>query len=436
MANPNTKRKNTEKAKNLRQIAQKKGTFSKKKLLFSLLALLLLASLTVGAVHLATAERTVMRAGDVKLKEDLYAYFLLYYRYDYRVRLAEGGTTDAIDDPLFWESCAEDGETTHDEAARQYAERMMAKTIAAAEIFEGAGLTLTKSERRSMNDALDDLLARTGCEGRADFNRLAKKYGFSYSTVRRALLYVAEAKKVFALLAGTEGELLGDSTLEEYYEGHFRRILILEVWTERKHKTNAEGKLVYDDYGEPVYVEMSAEEKQAQRERIAEIAASLAADGRIENFEVLHEQYNQDVMQDDYRDGYYFDPASAYTDHFAEQNGEEGDTICNAIFALEQGGYTRLDLEGRTLFLFRTGTTTTPYADLLEGQAEYEFFHDMRQNAASWATERALSEAAAHVETDRAIADAITSPLAENDTDAITIVSFFLPGISVYYVER
>ena len=361
-------------------------------------AAVLIAALVTVLVLVLTAPKTVFRVGDIEVKEDLYAYFLSYGKYRY---LSE---TRGSDTPAFWASSAGDGKT-HEQACREYAERYMRETVAAASLFESLGGSLTAAEREELTARHKELANRYEIDSKREFNRLAERLGFSYSTMRKVLLYEKEAELLSSLL------VLKDTDVENYYTEAYRHVLIIEVRTVNRYVMDEEGDLEQDmTTGNYLLQPLSEAERAAAEEKISYIRAALAEDGSLNRFMELwrEEGVNEDVniLQGRYADGYFFAPASEFSDQFSRGLPAGSNDVVGGIFLQEKGSWLEYNAGNSVLFVYVTGGTADgerPY----EEEANEDFFHDIQSDAVTWLYASEVSRKAEKIKINRSRADAI-----------------------------
>lgn len=128
--------------------------------------------------------------GSVTVRRDLYLYWLSEYKYSYLVSAVRSDPA-AADTPAFWASETESG-ITRAEEARAAADRWIGRIVFGSALFEDAGETLSAKTREGAEEVHRRLLQyELNTEGA--YNAAAKKIGFTYETVRRALLCQSEA---------------------------------------------------------------------------------------------------------------------------------------------------------------------------------------------------------------------------------------------------
>lgn len=364
--------------------------------LISAAALLALAILVTALVLVLGGGRTVMQAGDIKVNEEMYAYWLSYAKYRY---LAEhAGSRDL---PTFWASDAGNGRT-HEDNCRAYAESYMAQVITAASLFESLGGTLSEAERRALTAAHEGLL-RYEVGDKREYNRRAGEIGFDYGTLRKVLLYEKEAELLRSLL------VVEASDIDDYFRECFRHAYIIEIRTEDKYVTDAEGDLEQDmETGEYLRVPLTDAERAEAVARIARVRDAMTANGSLNTFLSLHGEQglNQDInaLQGRYSDGYFFAPSAEFCAEFKKGLPEGSDDVVGGILSEERGSWREYSAGGSTLFVYvtlGTGDGEKPYED----DANADFFHDMASDAADWLCATEVAERAASVKIDRDAAD-------------------------------
>ena len=365
----------------------------KRILLIITAALLAVAILITVLILLLGGGKTVMQIGDIKVDEELYAYWLSYAKYRY---LAEQG--GAQDTSTFWASDAGNGRT-HEDTCREYAEKYMAQIITAASLFESLGGSLSTDERKALSDAYEGML-RYEVSTRKEYDRRAAEIGFDYETLRKVLLYEKEAELLRSLMV-VEG-----SDIDEYYRESFRHAYIIEVRTGYKYVMNEEGDLEQDmETGEYLRVSLTDAERAEAEGKIARIRETMAASPSLNTFLSLYGEQgmNEDInaLQGRYADGYFFAPRAAFCERFAEGLPVGSDDIVSGILAQERLTCREYNAVDSTVFVFITNGKDGAYED----EANSDFFHDIESDAADWLIETEVAERAKGVRIDRNAAD-------------------------------
>ena len=327
--------------------------------------------------------RTVMRVNSARVGEELYSYWLSYGKYSY---LREHGGSDTR---AYWSSDSGDG-ITHEQACRLSTERYIVQMLVSAELYDSLGGELSAGEREAIEERAEALL-QYDISSRSEYDRLAKKYGFSYSAMCRALIYSYKNETLRTLLTGNGGSTLTDAQIEQYYELTFTRALILEVRTENYYDTDNEGDYIQNPDGTYKLFDMTDEEKAEAGAKIERILAALDADGSLESFEALYATENEDIRRTLYPDGYFFSESSAFSEYYTENLPTGAPDVVSGILSQQIGSYRTYDLGDRTLIVYVTGTTERPY----EKASNEDFFHDLATNAAEHYYAKTLGDAIA-----------------------------------------
>ncbi len=376
------------------------GASSRMKLLIavSTAAVLAVAVLVTVLVLVFGGGRTVMRVNSREVGEELYSYWLSYGKYTY---LAKNGGDDS---PAFWASDTGDG-VTHAEACRKQTHAYMVQMLVSAELYESIGGKLTESEREMLKSRAEALL-QYDLTSRSAYDRVAKRYGFSYSAMCEAMLYAYQNEVLRVVMTGEDGSALSDEQIEHYYEQAYTRALILEVRTANYYKTDDEGDFIQNSDGSNKLFPMTDEEKAAARAKIERILSALDADGSLESFEALYEVENEDIHRALYTDGYFFSDSSGFSEHFSESLPDAADDVVSGILAQDVNSYRVYNAGDRSLIVYVTGTTERPY----ENPSNEDFFHDLSARAADYFYAKTLGDeiASARVSYDSELTDPLT----------------------------
>ena len=357
---------------------------------------LLIAILTTTLIVLLGGGKSVMTVNKRGVSEELYSYWISYGKYTYLAKHASEDT------PSFWASDNGSG-LTHEAACRKETETYIVQMLVSAQLYDSLGGELSDSERAALNQRAEAVL-QYDISSRSEYDRVAERYGFSYTAMCEALVYAYKNDVLRVMMTGDEGSSLTEEQLEHYYEYAYTRALILEVRTKDYFKRDDEGDLIQNADGSYKLFEMTDEEKAAAQAKIERICASLTADGSLENFEALYEAENEDMYRALYTDGYFFSEVSDFSSYFSDSLPTEADDVLGGILAQETNSWRLYNAGDKTWIIYVTGTTERPY----ENADNEDFFHDMSEKAADYFYAKTLSEEieAARVSVDREATDA------------------------------
>ena len=141
--------------------------------------------------------------GQITVRRDLYVCWLAAYKRAYLTAAAKTDSTVA-DTPAFWATETEAG-VTRAVDARDKADRWIRRVVFAAALFEEEGATLDQRTQEALENAYRRILQYDLNTEKA-YDSEAKKVGFTYATVRRALLYQCEGENYAAVLSDEEFE--------------------------------------------------------------------------------------------------------------------------------------------------------------------------------------------------------------------------------------
>lgn len=373
--------------------------FRIKLLVWASIATVLLIAISVTVLVLVLGGgRAVMHVNSEGISRELYSYWRSYGKYTY---LARNGGDDSS---AFWASDNGSG-VTHDEACRKETEAYMVQMLVSSQLYDSIGGKLTESERKMLSRRAEAVL-QYEISSRAEYDKVAKKHGFSYSAMCEAMIYSYKNEVLRTVMTGDEGSKLTDAQLEHYYELAYTRALILEVRTENYYKVDDEGDLIQNSDGSYKLFWMTDEEKAAAKAKIERICSSLETDGSLEHFEELYATENEDIRRALYPDGYFFSETSGFSDYFSQNLPEGADDVLTGILGQEINSWRRYNAGDRTWIIFVTGTTERPYED----QLNEDFFHDLSANAADYFYAKTLGDEikAARVRYDKDFSDAGT----------------------------
>jgi len=180
----------------------------------ALLAAMILAAVIVPFAVYRSRGEVIVSYGQVTVRRDLYVYWLSAYK-NYYLK----GHPDAEDVPEYW-NAADDGILRKD-AVRAEADSWIKRIVCAAGFFE-------EDEYLSLGSATLDAMEKTyarllqyDLNTEKKYNAAAKKIGFTYATVRRALLYETEGEMY---VAGAE-----DADLQAFFALAEREVTIRDA---------------------------------------------------------------------------------------------------------------------------------------------------------------------------------------------------------------
>ena len=162
--------------------------------IFTIVVLALLLAMTLSAIfvplgYFRSQGEVAVSYGSVTVRRDLYVYWLSEYKYDY-LKKAVRSDPSAADTVAYWTTTTEEGITRAEEARRE-ADAWIKRMVFACVNFEEEDEILDEKTWEGLEDSYRRLLQYELNTEKA-YDQAAKKIGFTYATVRRALLYQTE----------------------------------------------------------------------------------------------------------------------------------------------------------------------------------------------------------------------------------------------------
>lgn len=324
-----------------------------------LLTLLALLSCFTGC---AAKGRTMMELDGTEMSVNVFRLFLSRMKGSLCSSYAFGA--EALQDSFWDKVTSVDGTTYNDYYTGLVLEN--AKTyLAALYVFDQKGLKLPDSRLDEIDAEIDRLIEEDGEGRKANLNSILSPYGANYKVLREA--YVIEAKVAYLNdhLFGSDGSLIADNLIEDYYEqtyARFKQVFLytydyvyetdgdrqdvyykedgrISYDTSATPKTDGNGSPVYDKNGDQIYVgedgKIAYNKSGASRKKVldedgnpilselseAELnqtkadAAQIfeqAVEGDYEGFDKLVEKYSEDTGMAKYSGGYYLTATTGY----------------------------------------------------------------------------------------------------------------------------
>lgn len=162
--------------------------------IFTIVVLAVLLALCLSAIfiplgYFRSQGEVMVSYGSVTVRRDLYVYWLSAYKYSYLVNAVRSDPS-AADTVAYWTAATEEGITRAEEARRE-ADAWIRRIVFACAGFEEEDEVLDAKSREELEDNYRRLL-QYELDTEQKYDEAAKKIGFTYATVRRALLCQSE----------------------------------------------------------------------------------------------------------------------------------------------------------------------------------------------------------------------------------------------------
>lgn len=355
-----------------------------KKILILTLACILMLTSIVGC---SSSGKTMIELEDSEISVNL--FMLLLSRMKGKLASAYSFGSKALHDS-FWDTVmdASTGKTYNDYYTDMVLEN--AKTyIAALYLFDDLGLKLPDSYVDGIDEELDSLIQNDAEGSKSTFNSLLSSYGANYTVLRDAMIMEAKISYLSDHLFGSDGSLIADNLIEEYYQETYVRFRHIFFFTTKPvydvdingdtvyfteegkiayDKTNgqkkeengefvkdsngdmifftSDGKIAYDkknglpnpvldDDGNVVTTKLNSDELIALSDKVQLIIEDQAKAGDYTLFDSLVEKYGEDEGMTVYPNGYYLTATSDY----------DSPEVVEKLFEMEEGEIERVDSE-------------------------------------------------------------------------------------------
>ncbi len=316
----------------------------KKRTVFKICIAIYMAVVIIAATILAvvSADRLVFSCHTTHIGEDVYAYWQTQQRYRYLQRHASDGAQDTA---FFWSLPAGDGtERTHGEVVedttREYAEYV----AAAVYLYDAMGHELSDTAMGAIEEYFSEKVTYSFDGDEKAYEREAEKYGFSLSAAKTAEVMVRKMQLLREYITA-------DAVQQDaYYAEKYVRVKLLYI---------RENDASYESKCEMIRFALAAEDD----------SEALVAGTDDFSRAVQDAFYNADETARENAGGYYFAPASQFTNDTHTTLPE----VVEAALALEDIGDSReltvtVQLENgttetRTYFLRRYALDTLAYGE-------------------------------------------------------------------------
>lgn len=276
------------------------------KIASAFLALLMLLTSVVSCSE--SDKRSIYSIGDVSITDDLYRYWLSYYKSYYTKYFS-----DIEDSEEGWNKEVTEG-TTAEQYVMEVVDKRMRMYVAAMKIYDDYKLELSDAVKAEIDAAIEQQIEYYG--GRSALgNALLKSCNITIETLEEVYEIEKKVQHLSEYLYGENGVTpITEAQLDQYYKDSFSRIKYLYFDKNNKYIYNEDGSIKVDSAGNYQTQSLTEEEKK-ELEAKAKEAYENAITGK--DFNDLIKIYNTPDM--DYTtscpDGYYVSSGS-YTSSY------------------------------------------------------------------------------------------------------------------------
>lgn len=334
----------------------------------AILALIFCLGASVGC---SSSGEVVMELDGHSITANMYAFWLSRYKAFFIYYYMNNQ-----DDAEMWETPIDESGATLNETFTGYVKENARTYVAALCLYDEYGLKLSDSAKTEIEADLAELVSAAG--SKSALNAELANYAVNYNILKE--IYTIEAKvnqlQTYMFAKGGPNELT-DAQKDEYYNATYARIKHIFISTGAKYVTDERGDYLTDENGNYQTIDLTEEEKAAQKAKAEEIVNKLTAG---EDFETLLSTYTEDTATEIYPNGYYFTRSSNYVDEVIEATFEmeidewhfvESDLGYHIIkrLPLEEGGYD-LNVNADFFSDFTSNLTVQAFTAALDPYAE------------------------------------------------------------------
>ncbi len=289
--------------------------------------------------------KPLMTLGDTVVTENMLEFWLTRYK-AYFVQYY----MDGKDSKEFWNQKATGSEKTWNETFTEFIIDNAKTYTAALYLFNDLGLKLPDATVENVDKEIAELLYGQADDNKNKFNEILSTYGVNMDILREIYLIEEKVAMVKNYYYGEYGiEKLSTEAKDEYYKENYYRFKHIFRYTGSRPVIQ-DGKFVYGDDGYVKYEEMTKDMDDEVKRTMTNLYNDIKS-GDLD-FEEILDIYNQDIANDEYKDGYYISQTSTYVrevmdkvmemgvDTYAYVESEYGVHIIKRL-ALEKGAYEK-----------------------------------------------------------------------------------------------
>lgn len=283
------------------------------RILCGMLALILCLGCMAGC---SSRGEVVMELGNQSITANMYAFWLARYKAFFVYYYMNNEESSEM-----WEMAVDESGKTLNETFTDYVKDNARTYVAALYLYDQYGLELSDTDKQQIEDDMAELVA--SMDGKTALNAELANYAVNYDILKEIYTIEAKVNQLQSYMFADGGpNALTDAQRDTYYQDNYARIEHIFVSTGAKYQMDETGAYVTDENGEPITVELTAEELAAQKAKADEVVAKLTAG---EDFAALLPTYTEDTATTQYPNGYYFTRTSSYVAEVIEATFEMAD---------------------------------------------------------------------------------------------------------------
>jgi len=322
-----------------------------------ILTCLLSLFLCCGLVGCSNSGKAVMTYGDSVITENIFRYYLAYYKGIYMDTY-----TDMKDTSSYYQTILPDGQSAEEYLFNMTVENVM-MTLICMELFEESGLEITDGIEAEVDAYIDELVQEYAGGDKKALNAELANYGVNVNMLADIYINQDKSSFLFDYLFGENGTRpITDAEKQTYYENNYSHIYHLYINDAYYYPVTEDGYTKTDENGNLIAEPLTADMLEEKNAVIAAVDSALSAG---EAFLDVYNTYSEDKY---YANGYYLTQTTNFIDEVVE-----------TAFSLEIGTWQKVKSDYGTHYIYRLPLDEAPW----ESEANADFFEAFDTTLAS-----------------------------------------------------
>lgn len=325
----------------------------KKKFTALLVALLCVSASLTGC----GTGKVVMSYGDSVITENVFQYYLSYYKHIYLQTYS-----DMKDEAAYYRTVLPDGQTAEEYLFNMTVENVML-TLICMEEFDKAGLTISDSVKADVDAYVTDLVDEYAGGDKKALNSTLSQYGVNLKMLSGIYIDQDKSSYLYDYLYGDNGAIgVTDADKQAYLEENYCHVIHMYVNDAYYYPLTEDGYAQTDANGSYVTAPLTEEMLVEKNATIAAIDAALAAG---EDFIDVYDTYSEDQY---YANGYYLSRGMDFIDN-----------VIDTAFSLEENTWQKIHSDYGTHYVYRIAMDEKPW----DNEINNDFFEDFETTVSS-----------------------------------------------------
>ncbi len=258
-------------------------------------ALLIVLCMMMLAFTSCLKPEVAMEYKGVTMSGNLYSYWMSYFK--------TGSVSSSDDNDAFWNKKDESGKT-NEEILREIVDIDFKYSLICQKLFDDLGLMLSDADNAEIDSYVNDIILAWGSE--EALNEELYKYDIDSKMLRELFVIKKKNTAVYETLYAANGPraIKSDSeVLEKFYKENYYRLDMIQIYVSYEYELNDKGEMVFDNDAQSYKTKTLTEAEQNEKKALAQDIMKKLNNG--EKFDDLKEKYNENIMKEQFADGYY-----------------------------------------------------------------------------------------------------------------------------------